>query len=257
MGMTSTLTRAEREAIKQMLWEGTPNKEVSTKFGVSTQYMTNVRAGKLLADIPWPDGSKGGMPDIRKEQLTKGRRFDTHVAKAQGVSSTERRGWAELGAGDTYDRLLTAAREAGFTTVEEFHNWVNRDKDEAHRRRLQAELDTIVARGVTNPFYDPDAPKRPRHEDVPIDPDATDKLSWDDVLKVGRDIPLVAALEEAPDLDMQAAVQIVFFGIRGADARRGEQAKLAIREVYRKILMHRAAQPPALVALPHNMGEVA
>lgn len=61
---------SSREAItlaKQLLCEGRTQEEVAALTGLSQATVSRIRSGKSGADIPWPDGSLGAMPEKERK----------------------------------------------------------------------------------------------------------------------------------------------------------------------------------------------
>ena len=60
--------------IKHTLWMGWgTHVDIATKYFISASYVSWVRTGKARGDVPWPDGSIGGMPQYRKDQIRRSR----------------------------------------------------------------------------------------------------------------------------------------------------------------------------------------
>lgn len=75
---TVKLNESQVRVIKRRIWFGATREILSGEFGVTIGQICNIGAGFKWKDIPWPDGSFGGLPDKRARMIEQARR-EVHV----------------------------------------------------------------------------------------------------------------------------------------------------------------------------------
>lgn len=83
-GPKSVLNLEQQSALKLGLWNGVPHRHLADEFGMAASYMPQVTSGRVLAQVPWPDSTKGPMPQYRKDQLALDRRRQTVTQNTHG-----------------------------------------------------------------------------------------------------------------------------------------------------------------------------
>ena len=64
-------TDEDVEKVKRFLWNGYTYREAACLFEppMSRTYVAMIKNGEVRGDVPWPDGSPGGMPRNRRDEL--------------------------------------------------------------------------------------------------------------------------------------------------------------------------------------------
>lgn len=64
------------QVLKAMLWNGALPSNIARTFRpkVSLPAVYHIRSGRRWAEVQWPDGSTGAMPESRREKIDSARR---------------------------------------------------------------------------------------------------------------------------------------------------------------------------------------
>lgn len=203
MARPSPFTEDEKAAIKEAIFNGLSNVEISKLFGTSSQTITNVKSGRVWAGVPWPDGSTGPLSEERK-----------------AASASRSRGPVDQNT-LMVAKLDEAAKQSGFRNAEDMFT----------RFREDFLFSEQVARMPEN--------KRKENPQPITQPswsaDTAPKIPWEEIVYHYSDLSIVANAELDDDEETKQALQIVFASMTSEHARRGEQMLSAVREVKRRM----------------------
>jgi len=141
MGNKNTLTPDAAYQIKQELWNGASYQDVMSKYGVTYQMATGMRAGRAYAHIPWPDGSVGPMGDMQKAKLSNSKGFNTRMNKALGAPQTPKTAMTLEDAQFFHEM----AQKLGFATIEEAMEHTAQALEEERVRKMNEENEKYLA----------------------------------------------------------------------------------------------------------------
>lgn len=123
VGRKSLIMPEQAGLIKARLWNADPPREICEEFGISGSTLSQIKWGRVWADIKWPDGSVGGI-DPQREHA---QRLQQHKERAD-------------------KRAIKDGRRIGIAGHVDTSAWV--DPFEAELKRDAAELNRIrVAAG--------------------------------------------------------------------------------------------------------------
>jgi hypothetical protein len=208
--------------IKAQMFNGVGLKELATNYNTSYQTMVNIKSGMQYRDIPWPDGTLGGMPMMQVNKLRDQRKFQTKVnnnaAHGGGAPQSEDNFGLSASAAREIDEAFNAlARSKGYANYNDYE-WsrrrarYERDHAESERKHTEymnqhrGEFEARVKRHEKNP------PKLdPRPELEMVNPEIQNKYTWEYILEMGGKIPVVQVAESDKDIAMRLAIQIYFY----------------------------------------------
>lgn len=214
MGRAPSVSIETIHQIKARIWDDADHAAIREEFGISYQMSVNIKSGRQYDYVPWPDGSIGGLPSTRVEQIAENKRYATRMGKNLGPAPT--RMAPTIG---TIRELDKIAKELGFTSSylmqQHFLNKVisERMKKEVEEQRLRSEAyeeserirllpENVEARRL-------EMENMPEERDDICDPDEQNMYEWEDILARSQgNVVLVAENENDPALKL--AIQICF-----------------------------------------------
>jgi len=134
--------------LKQLIWAGQTQQQVADDNMMSLGSIAKIVAGTQWHDIPWPDGSIGGLPDAQRQQIALHRQREVFANK-KSSRKRSRRDTARLINMDL-GRDVIGDRRARFMAIEQ---WMDEDgvegarlatpeeKLEAFDKMIQEEID--------------------------------------------------------------------------------------------------------------------
>lgn len=140
MGRTPMVGIETIHQIKARIWDDADHKTIQSEFGVSYQMSVNIKAGRQYEYVPWPDGSTGGLPRTRVEQIAESKRYATRMGNSPGAAPTIKLPPLKL-----VKELDEAARKLGYSSIaamqQKFLNDVilERMAKEVEEQRLKSE----------------------------------------------------------------------------------------------------------------------
>jgi hypothetical protein len=169
--------------IKELLWDGKHQGEIANRFYVTQGHISKINVGATWAEVPWPDGSAGGLAMERKAQLQQA----SHVMQSIGrplMNQVSHASPAQLKFREEY-----AAAEAQ----------VLLDEDEARKRKRAADEKDILARVAKQDKADRKKRKKTK-------PAKTKPLDWAVVSETASHIGIVAQALADEDTQLQQAI---------------------------------------------------
>ena len=186
----SWLPEKDQLDIKLALWNGVPHKAIAAKYGVSAAYVDQVKSGRLLAAVPWPDTSTGAMSLMRRQELAKARKSATITNNVLSVSGSiaSRETPSEIAAKIAEgDRLIELARE----------NYLKQRAEE-----IQKMADDAREKAKHLPKVQPPPPN------PPFKPSLFAHADWETINAEHEDLTVVKLAQSDPIL--QEAICIMF-----------------------------------------------
>lgn len=214
MGRTPSVGMDVVHQIKARIWDDADHKTIQEEFNVPYQMSVNIKAGRQYDYIPWPDGSIGGLPKTRVDQITANKRYATRMGKSPGAAPT-----VPIVSPEVVHSLNAIAREHGFNTIHdmEMHykniaeneriariNEEQRLKNEAYEEseRIRMLPENVEARRLA-------LETMPIERDDLCDPDLQEKYTWEEVLGSSQN-PVVLVADSEGDPALKLAIQICF-----------------------------------------------
>lgn len=218
--------------LKEDIWNGMDHKGIMEKYKIAYQLSADIKGGRKYEYIPWPDGSTGSMGPIRHRQIADARRYGHAANRRYQDIDEDNSTIGRLKRLGKYEEVSEFVMAKSGCSVEElltkFNRALERAMDEERMQKHSAQmaaLDRHEALMASDPVYkkvweEQKAKERERelaiHPPRPnlpadqVDPNANERLSWDEVvlLSSAKVVKIAAAEEHEPSLRL--AIQIVF-----------------------------------------------
>ena len=193
----SLLTPNKVLLIKEKLWDGMlKQREIAEEYFVTQTTISRIFRGYEHADVLWPDGSEGSIPEARWETLIKSKRRGARYANSQRQEPTE---FVKSAA----KKVATALSSMGTSLDGEFRTIVDKPSDKGK------------GKGTGN--------KKPKR-----------LLPWPDIKEQDPAHPLVKEVEVWKDGYLKAAMMLVLKELPLEEWQRGPTLSL-IEETRKRI----------------------
>ena len=184
--------------MKASLWEGVKGVRIAEKWDVTSPTITRIKSGEMYENIPWPDGSKGGLSRAREKAL---REFNIAPASADTFlderrQEAQKEGHAVDGRTPLEDQMHQALAALGlsFETIE--------------RERIEEEEGQLIA-ALNHPHeLAPGEKAQLKPQQFPVTAPIYETFSWSDVMSLAPGAPLVLEADEEDDKRLQKALGI-------------------------------------------------
>lgn len=228
MPRTSKFSLDQQKQVKMELWNGVPGSDVAKAHGLSQQQVSYIKSGSNWADVPWPDGSTGPMPEyLRQAQASAKKRTSNTGSYGAIYHDSDKAYLVEMrNIPGGFEKLRAAATAHGFATIHEYQESFKKEPPP---------IEVKPSAPCTHP--DSGKPWEPieKPHEARIDPAITAKLDWNEVLHTCADIPIVQLAETDQDEKLKAAIAIAFVSLTPT-ARRSDQAISIIQDIQRKLV---------------------
>lgn len=199
----SILSSQQVRDIKRMVWEGAPQREVAQWAGITQATVSRIVTGDQWFQVPWPDGSVGGLPIEQRVRL--------HIVK-----------YSRRTIPDTGQYIQTQQDHPLLQIAGAVEQEVDDAIEETLRRAVEADG------GEDTPLLPSD---RGGDRSIPGPRAVFERQRWEAVVQLAGDNALVRGAGE--DQLRKAAIVEVFSNLPSGDWNKAIAVKL-VEEVYRQ-----------------------
>jgi len=187
--------------MKLDIWHGMRHAEVAAKYKVSYQTGAAVKAGRLYEYVPWPNGENGPLPAWRAAELTTAKRLETRTEKVlikKGYMNGDHVEKAETLTQEAKWDLDVTAHKLGYKNYRDMFEMerikrINRISDEIAERTRKELEEYRIKQAAWEAAGRPQEPS-PNANALPddmCDPDGCEMIEWDEVVLLGKHLPIV------------------------------------------------------------------
>jgi hypothetical protein len=217
------LTPETAMQLKSDMYEGMKNVELIGKYSLGYQTLVNIKSGRQYGDIPWPDGQTGAMARMQNERNRNTRKFETRMnggASRPEFSPQQSREEDEhltksLQSNEAWIRK-TYPEYTDDITAASWRRFIKEYVRNEDIRKRTAEQDKRTTKHKEfMKTYKPDATPELKPGQLPndqCDPDANEKMDWEQVKALAAELPVVQIADGEDDAPLKLAIQIVFLG---------------------------------------------
>ena len=202
--------------VKRLYWEGCTQLYAATVFNVSQATIYRIVKGDQRSEVPWPDGSIGGLPDVRRIELAAARIIKKREIGVPTVPEIEAR-----------EEILSTVKTVKERAERTQHGW--RERVETLGQDIESEMDKDLKGAIS-------VEGTPDETDPQISTDVTyEKADWEEILfKAKRNALVIYAVE---DETFREAICVVFKSFPEEDWNTSWAARLA-KQISRDVFSH-------------------